>query len=81
MNKKEDPSYKAKICNRIGLIENAIDDLTETEISTAVCTAITKVLIERELCPLQIKQFYAELAVNAIDKTEITLMIWNETQR
>lgn len=70
MNKMEDPSYKAKICKRIGLIERAIDGLTETEISAAVCAAITKVLVDKELRPVQIKRFYAELAAVAIERTD-----------
>ncbi len=76
MNKKEDPSYKAKICNKIGLIENAIEDLTETEISAAVCAAITKVLVSKELRPVQIRRFYAELAAVAIEKTDLAYLIY-----
>lgn len=76
MNKINDPKYQEKIVRKIKTIEDAFDGLTENEMSAVACAAITKVLVDRELCPLQIKQFYAELAVNAIDKTEISLMIY-----
>lgn len=81
MNEMYDPKYQEKIVSKIKTIEDAIGDLTENEISAAVCAAITKVLVERELFPLKIKQFYAELAVNAIEKTEIALLIYRTERK
>lgn len=77
MNKMNDPKYQVKIIRKIKAIEDAIGDLTENEISAVVCAAVTAVLVEKkDLSPLAIKYFYAEMAVNAIDKTDVSAMVY-----
>lgn len=76
MNKRQDPNYKAKICNSIGLIEGAIEYLTETEMKAVLCAAITKVLVDRDYCPLEAKQFFVEFAAGAIEGADATFKVY-----
>lgn len=76
MSEMRNPKYQEKIVSKIKSIESALEDLTSNEMSAVVCAAITGVLVSKELRPVQIKCFYAELAAVAIEQTELAYMIY-----
>lgn len=78
MSEMRNPKYQEKIVSKIKSIENTFEGLTVNEMSAIVCAAITDTLIVKKgYSVLKIKQFYATMAANAIDKTEMGVMIYN----
>lgn len=80
MNKYNGPKYREKIVSKMDTIKDAIEDLTEPEMKAVLCAAISTVLINKELCPIAVKQFFADLAVGGIDGTDLAFRIFKRWQ-